>query len=38
MLLQTARTIVCQDRMDWHKPHLTWLPNGLYRYFLETRR
>lgn len=27
----TARALLVQDRMDWNRPHLNWLPNGLYR-------
>ncbi len=28
--LQAARSILVQDRMDWNRPHLAWLPKRLY--------
>ena len=31
MTLMTAKTMLVRDRMDWHKPHLSWLPARVYR-------
>ena len=31
MNMHTARALLVQDRMDWNRPHLGWLPSGLYR-------
>ncbi len=36
MTLLTAKTILVRDRMDWHKPHLNWMSNSVYR-FLRRR-
>jgi hypothetical protein len=33
MNLQAARSILIQDRMDWRKPHLTWVNDRYYRFF-----
>jgi len=33
MNLQTARSILIRDRMDWRKPRLPWLPENFYRQF-----
>ncbi len=38
MNLTTARHLLIRDRMDWHKPHLRWLNDGLYRLFRDRRR
>ncbi|AAV96300.1 hypothetical protein SPO3065 [Ruegeria pomeroyi DSS-3] len=40
MNLHTAQSLLIQDRRDWVKPHLSWLPATLYRSFasLKTRR
>ncbi|WP_263405996.1 hypothetical protein [Histidinibacterium aquaticum] len=31
MHLYTARTFFAQDRLDWNRPHLRWVPRSLYR-------
>ncbi|WP_353314642.1 MULTISPECIES: hypothetical protein [unclassified Shimia] len=31
MNLNTAKTLLVTDRMDWHKPHASWLSNAMYR-------
>lgn len=31
MTLAAAKTLLVRDRMDWHKPHLSWLPARVYR-------
>ena len=36
MNLLTAKTMLVQDRMDWHKPHVNWMPARVYR-FLRRR-
>lgn len=33
-----ARAMLVQDRMDWNRPHLNWLPSGLYRLAREVIR
>lgn len=33
MSLLTATQILTTDRMDWNKPHLSWISAKLYRYF-----
>lgn len=38
MTLLTAKSLLVQDRMDWNKPHLSWLSARIYRLFSETRR
>lgn len=38
MNIVTAQALVIRDRYDWNKPHLTWLPERLYRAFSEIRR
>lgn len=38
MTLIAARNVILSDRMDWRKPHLKWLSNGLYRTFSLKRR
>jgi hypothetical protein len=37
MNLQTAQALLTQDRMDWRKPHLTWISEKFYRYFMTSR-
>ncbi|CUH52869.1 hypothetical protein [Shimia marina] len=31
MNIHTAKTILVNDRLDWHKPHARWLSNTMYR-------
>lgn len=38
MSLQAAKSILVQDRMDWNKPHLTWIPEWNYRIFRLVKR
>jgi len=38
MNLQAAQSILIRDRMDWRKPHLAWLSEGLYRQFRWTSK
>ena len=38
MMLQTAQSLLTQDRMDWRKPHLRWLPERAYRLFREAMK
>lgn len=33
MNLHAAQALLVQDRRDWRKPHLMWLPEALYRPF-----
>ena len=37
MTLLTARTYLVRDRMDWRKPHLSWVPDRLYRLYRTAR-
>jgi hypothetical protein len=37
MTLLTARTLLLDDRMDWNRAHLRWIPAGIYRLVLEAR-
>lgn len=37
MNLHTAQSLLIQDRRDWVKPHLSWLPAALYRSFGSLR-
>ena len=30
MTLNTARYVLVQDRMDWNRPQLSWIPKILY--------
>lgn len=36
MNLLTARNIILSDRLDWRRPHLSWLPS--FAYFNTSRR
>ncbi|WP_281274714.1 hypothetical protein [Histidinibacterium lentulum] len=38
MGLHTARTLFTEDRLDWNRPHLRWLPARLYRLAREAVR
>lgn len=38
MNLYVAQHFLIQDRSDWTKPHLNWLPPSLYRSFFNTGR
>ncbi len=38
MNLHVAQSLLLRDRADWNKPHLNWLPSGLYRSFFNTKR
>lgn len=38
MMLQAAKSMLVKDRMDWHKPHLNWVPEKIYRYFSERNK
>ncbi len=38
MNLLAAQHILVQDRADWNKPHLSWIPKTLYRSFFNTRK
>lgn len=31
MNLIAAKTILVNDRMDWHKPHCSWFGQRMYR-------
>lgn len=31
MNLYAAKTLLVNDRLDWHKPHARWLTNAMYR-------
>ena len=31
MILQAAKQILVKDQLDWNRPHLTWMPDNLYR-------
>ncbi len=33
MNLHVAQAILLRDQRNWRKPHLSWLPNALYRYY-----
>ena len=35
MSLLTASQMLTRDRMDWNKPHLTWISAKLYRFFRD---
>jgi len=37
MTLQTAKSLFLLDRLDWNKPHLSWIPDRFYRPFRQTR-
>ncbi|MBB4020555.1 hypothetical protein GGR17_000346 [Confluentimicrobium naphthalenivorans] len=38
MILQAAKTMLVRDRMDWHKPHLSWVPDWNYRLFRNVKK
>ncbi|PSL19613.1 hypothetical protein CLV88_10535 [Shimia abyssi] len=31
MNLHAAKTLLVEDRMDWHKPHVAWFGVRMYR-------
>jgi hypothetical protein len=31
MNILAAKSLLLKTRMDWHKPHLAWLPSRVYR-------
>ncbi|QEW21774.1 hypothetical protein LA6_003986 [Marinibacterium anthonyi] len=33
MSLLTASQLLTTDRMDWNKPHLSWISANFYRFF-----
>ncbi|WP_218961127.1 hypothetical protein [Ruegeria sediminis] len=33
MNLHAAQAILLRDQRNWRRPHLSWLPDGLYSYF-----
>ena len=33
MNLNVAQAFLLQDQRNWRKPHLSWLPVALYRYY-----
>ncbi len=33
MNLHAAHAFLLRDQRNWRKPHLSWLPNALYRYY-----
>ena len=37
MSLQAAKSMLVRDRMDWRKPHVTWLSSKFYRFFSNDR-
>ncbi|MFC3614031.1 hypothetical protein ACFORG_09700 [Lutimaribacter marinistellae] len=37
MNLHAANAFLLRDRSDWRKPHLSWLPSSLYRYYSHSR-
>ena len=38
MLVHLAKTALLDDRMDWNRPHLRYLPKKLYRSFFFANR
>lgn len=38
MNLNAAKSMLVQDRMDWRKPHVSWLSGKFYRFFSNERR
>jgi len=38
MILQVAKQILMNERMDWKRPHLRWFPNTVYTVVARTRR
>ncbi len=37
MNLHVAQSMLVRDRMDWRKPHLSWVPTRIYRFFNESK-
>ncbi|SPJ30269.1 hypothetical protein TRM7615_03800 [Falsiruegeria mediterranea M17] len=37
MNLLAASSLLVQDRRDWRRPHLLWLPSSLYRSYLSKK-
>jgi len=37
MNLHVAQCLLRRDRMDWRKPHLNWISDRFYRYFMTSR-
>ncbi|SLN54797.1 hypothetical protein TRL7639_02912 [Falsiruegeria litorea R37] len=37
MNLLAASSLLVQDRRDWRKPHLLWLPSALYRSYASKK-
>ena len=37
MILLTAKPMLVQERMDWNRAHLPWIPSRIYRLFSEAR-
>ncbi len=33
MNLHVAQAFLLKDQRNWRKPHLSWLPANLYRYY-----
>ncbi|SLN74981.1 hypothetical protein RUM8411_04090 [Ruegeria meonggei] len=33
MNLHAAQAFLLRDQRNWRKPHLSWLPGTLYRYY-----
>ncbi len=33
MNLHAAQAFLLRDQRNWRKPHLSWLPSALYRYY-----
>ncbi len=33
MNLYAAQAFLLRDQRNWRKPHLSWLPSALYRYY-----
>lgn len=33
MNLHAAQAFLLRDQRNWRKPHLSWLPAALYRYY-----
>lgn len=38
MTLAAARSLLIQDRMDWTRPHLSWMTEWVYRNFKSRGR
>lgn len=37
MNIQIAKSMLVQERMDWNRNHLSWLPHRAYRLLREAR-